>query len=92
MITAYCTPCIYCRSAGAMRVCHYYLDTGDARPCAAGDGCTVRVVLPPDERAAYIADKRDLRIAKRRDRIQDDHITDSRGIVGESYKNVDLGR
>lgn len=93
MISAYCIPCIYRRHlGGSEHFCAYYLDTHKKLPCPSGDGCTARVILPPDERAAYIADKRDLRIAKRRDRIQDDHITDSRGIVGESYNNVDLGR
>lgn len=91
MMTPYCIPCIYCRrfTDGGLNVCcHYYLDTGKKLPCPGGDGCTERVILPPDERLEYIKSQDYLRRTVKRlphDWHEDDFIADSRGIVGEDY-------
>ena len=93
MITSYCKPCIYCRSAGIVTACHYYLDMHKKLPCPTGDGCTERTILPPDQRAAYIASKSEIRAYRtQRDWHLDDYIHDGRGIVGEDYNIVDYGR
>lgn len=94
MVTEYCTPCIYCRSCGAVPACHYYLDVGNKLPCPTGDGCTARVILPPEERREYIQRHSELRRYRKPDRDWhlDDYIVDTRGIVGEYYDRDKRGR
>ena len=42
---AYCRGCIYCfdYGSGGFVMCEYAIQTGERRPCKAGEGCTVRV-------------------------------------------------
>lgn len=85
-MTEYCIPCIYCRrlsSTDGSVACHYGLDNGIARPCKGGDGCTVRLILSPEGKAAYIAKLTEVwrSTAKaRRDPRLDDYIYDDRSL------------
>lgn len=46
-----CYGCLYYRGRSESgMVCNYFLDTGNRRPCAAGEGCTVKFVPPKEEK------------------------------------------
>ena len=54
VVTEYCEDCFYRKTfAGAGMYCDYICMAGRPRPCPAGDGCTVRVLIRREKPDAF---------------------------------------